>query len=393
MPPSRRRRARSTLAFASLAFSSRAQQSAAFVAVGGVSLPRPRPPPPPTSLTGREVGTAPMMATPSSADPEAAPAASDAAPQAGPGRRVPAPDAPAPGPSVGGGAEKRPNKPRVPSGRRWNTGRRWKTRRQLGAFVHPPDRSVTPAEEDALKVQLGYVPPNVRRVSARSGDVPPPDGGDAATLPDPAEGVDTTDGKAPGRPVAICSYPLLVQARPDRSAGDEDGSDGGEDEEDAPVDVHDGHDVTPFPTMYWLTCPHASKAVSELERSGHVSHFQDRLEADPRLAERWHGTHEGYAARRWESLSEEDRSWLTTDGREGMLEIVRRSGIGGADHRGIRRNEDGDVKFKVPGVKCLHGHYAHYRSQVAGGVGDGEVNLVGKWTHELLCEKFPDLVL
>ena len=334
-----------------------------------------------------------MMAM-SSAEP-AATAEPDAAPAA-------APDAPAPG----GGAEKRPTRPRVPSGRRWNTGRRWKTRRQLGAFVHPPDRSVTPAEEDALKVQLGYVPPNVRRVSARSGDVPPPDGGDAAAMPDPAEEVDTSDGRAPGRPVAICSYPLLVQVRPDRSAGGEDGSDGGEDDDEeggtadeeadppvAPGDVHVGHDVTPFPTMYWLTCTHASKAVSELERSGHVSLFQDRLEADPELAERWHGIHERYAEMRWESLSDADRGWLTSEGREGMLEIVRCSGIAGADHRGIRRTEEGDVKFKVPGVKCLHGHYAHYRSQVAGGVDDGEVNLVGKWTHELLCEKFPDLVL
>ena len=340
-----------------------------------------------------------MMAT-SSADP-AAPAASDAASEAAP---------PAPGQGGDGASEKRKDgksKPRVPSGRRWNTGRRWKTRRQLGAFVHPPDRSVTSAEEKALKVQLGYVPPNVRRVSARSGDVPPPGGGGGAgtkALPDPAEEVDTADGTAPGRPVAICSYPLLVQARPDRSAEGEDGSGGDEDADGASGvggspgapgggDVHAGHDVTPFPTMYWLTCPHASKAVSELERSGHVRLFQDRLEADPRLAERWHGVHERYAELRWDSLSGADQGWLTAGGREGMLEIVKCSGIAGADHRGIRRTEEGDVKFKVPGVKCLHGHYAHYRSQVAGGVGDGEVNLVGKWTHELLCEKFPDLVL
>ena len=68
--------------------------------------------------------------------------------------------------------------------------------------------------------------------------------------------------------------------------------------------------------------------------------------------------------------------------------------VAGTDHRWV-----GPGGVFVPSVKCLHSHYAHYRSQLSssntGHDGDGRVvlNMVGKWTHELLLECFPEILL
>src|SRR4051812_42987251 len=39
----------------------------------------------------------------------------------------------------------------------------------------------------------------------------------------------------------------------------------------------------PFPTTYWLTCPHLVAAVSRLESSGGVERWSERVTADPEL--------------------------------------------------------------------------------------------------------------
>jgi hypothetical protein len=44
-----------------------------------------------------------------------------------------------------------------------------------------------------------------------------------------------------------------------------------------------GRDGAPFPTMYYLTCPHAVAAVSRLEASGGVERWSAAVAADPRL--------------------------------------------------------------------------------------------------------------
>src|SRR5437588_1426438 len=85
-------------------------------------------------------------------------------------------------------------------------------------------------------------------------------------------------------------------------------------------------DGRPFPTLFWLTCPDAVKAVSKLESEGWI----DRLEEE--FAEVLPGVHEAYAVERARELPEA-RDW---------------GGVGGTR----------------TGVKCLHAHYAHH---VAGG--------------------------
>ena len=75
-----------------------------------------------------------------------------------------------------------------------------------------------------------------------------------------------------------------------------------------------------------------------------------------------------------------------------MKDILEYSGVAGTDHKGVRA-QNADRTNYVPSVKCLHSHYAHYRSQDDTEESKAVINMVGKWTHELLVEQFPDLVV
>jgi hypothetical protein len=57
-------------------------------------------------------------------------------------------------------------------------------------------------------------------------------------------------------------------------------------------------DGTPFPTLYYLTCPRAVAAVGTLEASGLMRNMTDRLRADADLATAYRKAHERYLARR-----------------------------------------------------------------------------------------------
>lgn len=106
----------------------------------------------------------------------------------------------------------------------------------------------------------------------------------------------------------------------------------------APVDAA-GH---PFPTLFWLSCPEAVKAVSRVEAGGAIAELNERAERDRGF---WHAVqhaHIGYAMQR----AQDDP------------EAVTHGGVGGAR----------------AGVKCLHAHYANH---LAGGV-----DPVGSWTAE-----------
>jgi exopolyphosphatase/guanosine-5'-triphosphate,3'-diphosphate pyrophosphatase len=101
-----------------------------------------------------------------------------------------------------------------------------------------------------------------------------------------------------------------------------------------PLDA-DGH---PFPTIYWLTCVDAVKAVSRVESDGWIA----RLADDPAIAGGIDEAHRAYAAERGEMLANAE-DW---------------GGVGGTRH----------------GIKCLHAHYAYH---LAGGD-----DVVGRWTAE-----------
>jgi hypothetical protein len=57
-------------------------------------------------------------------------------------------------------------------------------------------------------------------------------------------------------------------------------------------------DGTPFPTLYYLTCPRAVAACSRLESAGLMKEMTARLERDPELAGAYRRAHESYLAQR-----------------------------------------------------------------------------------------------
>jgi hypothetical protein len=57
-------------------------------------------------------------------------------------------------------------------------------------------------------------------------------------------------------------------------------------------------DGTPFPTLYYLTCPRASAALSRQEAAGVMRGMTARLHADPGLREQYSAAHADYLRRR-----------------------------------------------------------------------------------------------
>lgn len=57
-------------------------------------------------------------------------------------------------------------------------------------------------------------------------------------------------------------------------------------------------DGTPFPTLYYLTCPRACSEVGTLEGSGLMADMTSRLATDDDLAEAYRAAHEAYLAER-----------------------------------------------------------------------------------------------
>jgi hypothetical protein len=57
-------------------------------------------------------------------------------------------------------------------------------------------------------------------------------------------------------------------------------------------------DGTPFPTLYYLTCPRAASAIGRLEASGLMREMTDRLSTDETLAAHYRAAHDAYLERR-----------------------------------------------------------------------------------------------
>jgi uncharacterized protein len=57
-------------------------------------------------------------------------------------------------------------------------------------------------------------------------------------------------------------------------------------------------DGTPFPTLYYLTCPRAAGLVSTLESQGLMREMTERLADDGELAAAYRSAHESYVAAR-----------------------------------------------------------------------------------------------
>ena len=64
---------------------------------------------------------------------------------------------------------------------------------------------------------------------------------------------------------------------------------------DVPKNLDDG---TPFPTMYWLTCPMYVKKVSTLESNGMVKDLDKQLVDNKKLNKLWRKRQKSYESER-----------------------------------------------------------------------------------------------
>lgn len=113
-------------------------------------------------------------------------------------------------------------------------------------------------------------------------------------------------------------------------------------------------DGTPFPTLYYLTCPRAASAIGRLEGSGLMAEMTERLATDPELRAAYERAHEVYLAQR-----------------DALGELPTRVSAGGMPDR----------------VKCLHVLVAHSLAAGEGinPLGDEALSRLGNWSVPAPC--------
>lgn len=121
-------------------------------------------------------------------------------------------------------------------------------------------------------------------------------------------------------------------------------------------------DGTPFPTVYYLTCPRATAAIGTQESSGLMREMESRLAADPALAAAYRSAHVAYLA---------DRDRLAS------VEEIEGISAGGMPTR----------------VKCLHVLVAHALAAGPGvnPLGDESLAALGPWWESGACGDDEDL--
>ncbi|MEY3561146.1 MAG: hypothetical protein RL068_298 [Actinomycetota bacterium] len=127
----------------------------------------------------------------------------------------------------------------------------------------------------------------------------------------------------------VCGRPLVVKTKPRLGNG------------------------TPFPTLYYLTQPAATAAVSTLEASGYMVELQQLLQEDPEVAAAYKQAHSSYLAER-EAIE--------------LVDEIRDFSAGGMPLR----------------VKCLHALVGHSLAKGPGvnPIGDLALNAL-TWTDKV----------
>lgn len=113
-------------------------------------------------------------------------------------------------------------------------------------------------------------------------------------------------------------------------------------------------DGTPFPTLYYLTCPRLRSLVSGLEAAGLMQQMTERLAADPTLGAAYRRAHQAYLAER-----------------DAIEPLGTEVSAGGMPER----------------VKCLHAHVAHSLARGPGvnPFGDEVLAVIGDWSRAGRC--------
>src|ERR1700754_1377217 len=81
-------------------------------------------------------------------------------------------------------------------------------------------------------------------------------------------------------------------------------------------------DGTPFPTLFYLTCPHATAACSRLESAGVMRDMQERLSTDPVLRQQYEAAHADYLKRRESIEHVEEIEKVSAGGMPGRVKCL-----------------------------------------------------------------------
>jgi hypothetical protein len=110
----------------------------------------------------------------------------------------------------------------------------------------------------------------------------------------------------------------------------------------------------PFPTTFWLTCPHLRREVSRLEEAGYIIRFEERLKRNERLRRRY------FKAHSFERMLR--KPFIPPDLGFPVKKKLLSTGVGGIEN--------------PLGVKCLHLHLAGFLG--------GAYNPIGREVLKLL---------
>jgi hypothetical protein len=111
-------------------------------------------------------------------------------------------------------------------------------------------------------------------------------------------------------------------------------------------------DGSPFPTLYYLTCPRAASAIGTLEADGVMADMTQRLQVDADLAAAYDASHQDYLTRR-----------------DAIEALPGDPGAGGMPDR----------------VKCLHVLVAHELATGANPLGREALDQLPKWWARGAC--------
>ena len=107
-------------------------------------------------------------------------------------------------------------------------------------------------------------------------------------------------------------------------------------------------DGVPFPTSFWLLCPHLCRIAGSLEGENGVAALERFLRSSNSMEEGWHRYNVSHAALRVSLLKKQERTFLHRH-RSRIYNSLRRGGVGGISFSRDKLH-----------VKCLHLQIASY---------------------------------
>jgi len=123
---------------------------------------------------------------------------------------------------------------------------------------------------------------------------------------------------------------------------------------------------SPFPTVYWLTCPLLNREVAVLESKGLVKDFQESIARDDIFKDEMLKAQEAYRNTRESMLDK------VNDLPANIRKKLKNVGVGGVSD--------------LLKVKCLHAHFAQYLATGLNPIGKKVGEIIGKVICDGECE-------